>query len=63
VKKDGATYITSTDGPLPYTDRDSVVKDLYETVELITLELDSKLKETLSFIQGLPTALTTGLLP
>jgi len=53
VKKDGASYVTVEDGPLPFTERDSVVKDLYELVEIVTLELDAKLKETLDALKGL----------
>jgi hypothetical protein len=53
VKKDAVAYITVQDGPLPYTARDSVVMDLYNIVETIVLELDSKLKETIRFIQGI----------
>ncbi len=51
IKKDAVAYISLTDGPLPYTDRDSVVKELYDNVELIVLEMDSKLKETIRFVQ------------
>jgi hypothetical protein len=57
IKKNGIEYIAETDGPLLYTNRDSVVKELYETVELIVLELDAKLKEALTFVQNLPDAL------
>jgi hypothetical protein len=53
VKKNLATYLTIADGPLPYTNRDSVVKDLYEVVEIVTLQLDAKLKETLDIVKGL----------
>jgi hypothetical protein len=63
VKKDGVTYVSDVEGPLPVTNRDSVVKDLYETVEVIVLQLDEKVKETLTFIQSLPTAITNGINP
>jgi hypothetical protein len=53
IKKDAVAYITLNDGPLPFTERDSVVKELYDTVELIVLEMDAKVKETLRFIQGI----------
>jgi hypothetical protein len=53
IKKDAVAYITIDDGPLPYTSRDSVVKDLYEIIEIIVLEMDSKLKETLRFVQNI----------
>jgi len=53
VKKNSVTYLTISDGPLPHTNRDSVVKDLYEVVEVVTLQLDVKLKETLDIIKGL----------
>lgn len=52
VKKNAATYITSQDGTVPYTDRSNVVKELYEIVETIVLELDKKMKETLQFVQN-----------
>lgn len=56
IKKDSVAYITVNDGPLPHTARDSVVKDLYEIVEIIVLEMDAKLKETIRFVQQLPDA-------
>jgi hypothetical protein len=52
VKKNAVAYITVQDGPLPASDRDSMVKELYEIVEIIVLELDKKLKETLQFLQN-----------
>lgn len=51
VKKNAISYLTINDGPLPYTDRDSVVKQLYEIVEIIVFQLDQKLKETIRFMQ------------
>lgn len=51
VKKDAVSYISTTNGPLPYTDRDSVVKELYDIVEIVVLEMDSKLKETIRMVQ------------
>jgi hypothetical protein len=53
IKKDSVAYITIQDGPLPYTDRDSMVKELYEVVEIIVLEMDKKLKESLQFVQNI----------
>ena len=53
IKKDSVAYITTQDGPLPYTDRDSMVKELYEVVEIIVLEMDKKLKESLQFVQNI----------
>lgn len=53
VKKNSAAYITITDGPLPTTNRDSVVKSLYEIVEITVLELDKKVKETIRFVQDM----------
>lgn len=52
IKKDNVSYYAIQDGPLPYTDRDSTVKQLYEIVEVIVLELDKKLKETLQMVQS-----------
>lgn len=53
VKKDSASYISLSDGPLPHTSRDSVTKDLYEIVEILVLQMDAKLKETIQFVQNL----------
>lgn len=53
VKKDGVSVVAITDGPMPHTNRSSVTKELYEIVEIIVLELDKKLKDTLRFIQNL----------
>jgi hypothetical protein len=54
IRKASTSYITISDGPLPHTSRESVVKELYEIVEIIVLEMDLKLKETIRFIQQLP---------
>lgn len=53
IKKDDTSYITIEQGPLPHTQRDSAVKELYEIVEITVLELDSKLKEAMQFIQNI----------
>lgn len=53
IKKDAVSYVTINDGPLPHTARSSVVKELYEIVEVIVLEMDSKLKETIRFVQNI----------
>ncbi len=53
IKKNLASYVTIQDGPLPATGRDSVVKDLYDIVNMIVNQLDLKLKETLQIIQGI----------
>ena len=53
VKKNLTSYVSINDGTLPHTGRDSVVQDLYEIVETITLELDAKLKEALDVVKGL----------
>ena len=52
IKKNGITYITDQEGPLPYTDRESAVKELYEIVEIIVLQLDARIKETIYSVQG-----------
>ena len=54
IKKNDLTYVTLEAGPLPRTGRSNVVQELYEIVETIVLELDSKLKEAVSFVQNLP---------
>jgi hypothetical protein len=51
AKKDGAAWVTLESGPLPYTARDSLVKELFECVEILTLQLDYKIKETIRFVQ------------
>jgi hypothetical protein len=53
VKKDNINVVSLTDGPLPHTSRDSVTKDFYEIVEIMVLELDKKLKESIRFVQNL----------
>lgn len=54
IKKDSVTYISTEDGPLPHTGRDSIVKQLYEIVEILVLQLDLKLKEVMHFVQDIP---------
>lgn len=56
IKKDSVSYITVNDGPLPRTARESAVKELYEITEIIVLEMDSKLKETIRFVQNITDA-------
>lgn len=58
IKKDSVAYVSVLSGPLPVTDRNSLVQQLYEIVEIIVLQLDAKLKETLQFVQNLTTALS-----
>jgi hypothetical protein len=53
VKKDSVAYLTLSDGALPNSARNSQVKDLYEIVEIIVLELDAKLRETLQMVQNI----------
>lgn len=53
VKKDAVAYVTINDGPLPHTARSSVVKELYEIVEIIVLEMDQKLKQAIQFVQAI----------
>lgn len=60
VKKNAVAYHSTESGPLAHTNRESVVKELYEIVEIIVLELDYKLKETIRFVQQLPSCRTSG---
>lgn len=53
VKKDNIAHVSIEEGPLPRTGRESQVQELYEIIELIVLDLDAKLKETIQFVQGL----------
>ena len=55
IKKNLVSYININDGPFVHTSRDSAVKDLYEIIEIIVMELDKKLKETLRFVQQVET--------
>ena len=55
IKKDSVSYISIEEGPLPRTGRSSLTQELYEIVELIVLQLDAKLKETIQFIQNIET--------
>lgn len=43
LRKDGVIWVSVDEG----------VKDLYDMVELITLRLDARLKETLQFVQNI----------
>lgn len=53
IKKDAVAYLSIQDGPISSTDRESMVKELYEVVEIIVLELDKKLRETIQFVQNI----------
>lgn len=53
VKQDSVAITSIVEGPLPHTARDSVVQELYETVEIIVMKLDKKLVSALQFVQGL----------
>ena len=53
IKKNAVSYITVQSGVLAATGRDSAVQELYQIVELIVLEMDVKLKETLQFVQNI----------
>jgi hypothetical protein len=53
VKKDNVSQVTLQDGPLSHTNRDSLTKQLYEIVEILTLGLDAKIKNAVRFVQNL----------
>jgi hypothetical protein len=53
VKKDNVSQVTLQDGPLSHTNRDSLTKQLYEIVEILTLGLDAKIKNVVKFVQNL----------
>lgn len=55
IKKDAVAYVSIANGPLAITNRNSLVQQLYEIVEIIVMQLDTKLKETLQFVQNLDT--------
>lgn len=53
VKKNNTVYLTVKNGPSFYSQRDTMVKELYETTEVLVLQLDLKMKEVMSFVQGM----------
>lgn len=53
IKKDSVSYASFSDGPLPWTSRDSVIAELYSIVEMIVLQTDQKLKEAIQFVQNM----------
>ncbi len=53
IKKNSVSYISITDGALPSSTRDSQTKNLFEIVEIKTLDLDSKVQETVRMIQNI----------
>lgn len=53
TKKNSVSYINVQNGPLPNTNRESAVKELYDTVELIVRQLGSKVKEAIQLVQNL----------
>lgn len=57
IKKDSVAYLTIQDGAASYSGRATGVDDLYEIVEVIVLQLDEKIKETLQAVQGIPTVI------
>ena len=50
-KKNDLPHVSIESGALPNTNRESQVKELYDIVELITLDLDKRLKEVINFVQ------------
>jgi hypothetical protein len=52
IKKNNTIYLTVKNGPSFYSQRDTMAKELYEIVEVIVLQLDLKMKEIMTFIQG-----------
>jgi hypothetical protein len=53
AKKDNVSQVTLQDGPLSHTNRESLTKQLYEIVEILTLGLDTKIKNAVRFVQNL----------
>ena len=53
IKRNNASFITLADGPLPSSSRDSQTKNLYETIEMLTLQLDQRAEEALRTIQDI----------
>lgn len=52
VRKNGSLFVSSENGPLIQSGRESMVQDLYEVVEMIVLGLDQKLQEAQQAIQN-----------
>lgn len=57
IKKDSVAQIAIQDGAATNTGRETGVDNLYEIVEIIVLQLDDKIKETLQSLQDVPTSL------
>ena len=53
AKKNDLPVLCVESGALPNTNRESQVKELYDIGELITLDLDKKLKEVINFVQAI----------
>lgn len=53
IKKNSVSYISITDGALPSSARDSQTKNLYEIVEIKTLDLDARVQEAVRMIQNI----------
>jgi hypothetical protein len=52
IKRNGDIYITLSDGPMGSSNRDSQTKDLYEVVEILTLQLDLRVSLATFAIQN-----------
>jgi len=52
VKRNSNSFLTLSDGPLASSSRDSQTKDLYEIIEMLTLQLDQRAEEALRAIQN-----------
>lgn len=53
VKRNSINHLSVVDGPLVHTNRNSAVKELYEIVEILVMQLDKKLKEAIRVVQDL----------
>lgn len=53
IKRNGDSYITMSDGPMGSSNRDSQTKDLYEIIEMATLQLDVRATQALRAIQNI----------
>jgi len=53
IRRNGDVYITMSDGPMASSARDSQTKDLYELVEMVTLQLDARAVAALRAIQNI----------
>lgn len=53
INKNHSNHITIHDGPMTNDTFESAVKELYELIEVISLQMEAKQLETLEFLRGI----------